>query len=200
MLSDIVRGLPYDELKEDLKASRLIALTKPDTGIRPIAIGEVFTRTAVGTLMTKHRDRLMLLLHETQVGKYLGGSEAAIHTIRARLYEHPDYIFIKVDITNAFNSISREAVFNAVRAYAVPFLLPVVAFMYNESAVLTMADGSTITSSSGVRQGDPAATLLFQLALRPIIEKLLIKCNEDAQLSQVLQLSLYDDFCDCRQA
>jgi hypothetical protein len=74
MLSDIVRGLPYDELKEDLKASRLIALTKPDTGIRPIAIGEVFTRTAVGTLMTKHRDRLMLLLHETQVGKYLGGA------------------------------------------------------------------------------------------------------------------------------
>jgi hypothetical protein len=193
MLTDIVRGLPFGTVQNDLKASRLIALTKPNAGIRPIAIGEVFTRTAVGILMIKHRTRLMAQLHDSQVGKYLGGSEAAIHTVRARLYEHPDDIFIKVDIINAFNRLSRQAVFDVVRKY-VPFLLPVVALMYNVGATLTMDDGSVITSKSGVRQGDPAATILFQLALRPIIERLLDKCSEDPELAQVLQLSLYDDF------
>jgi hypothetical protein len=193
MLTDIVRGLPYGTVKDFLNTSRLIALTKPDDGLRPIAMGEVFMRTAVGTLMNKHRTRLMALLHDTQVGKYLGGSEAAIHAVRARLQEEPDNIFIKVDISNAFNTISRQAIFNAVRLYE-PFLLPLVAFMYNEAATLTMADGSTISSSSGVRQGDPAATLLFQLALRPVIESLLSKCSDDDETAQVLQLSLYDDF------
>jgi hypothetical protein len=41
---------------------------------------------------------------------------------------------------------------------------------------------------------DTAAALLFQLALRPVIERLLARCSGDAELSQVTQFSLLDDF------
>jgi hypothetical protein len=152
ILSDIVRGLPYGAVKDDLIASRLIPLTIVNAGVRPIAIGEVFTRAAVGTLTTKHRDRLMAQLHASQVGKYLGGSEAAIHTARATLYENPEHIFIKVDISNAFNTVARHAVFEAVREHE-PFLLPVVAFMYDGDASLTLADGFDVWLTA---VGDPA--------------------------------------------
>jgi hypothetical protein len=39
-----------------------------------------------------------------------------VHGIRANLDAHPNWVVLEVDIVNAFNAISRKAIFQKLRA------------------------------------------------------------------------------------
>ena len=46
LLSDIVNGKLPEQARQYLLSSRVVGLTKPDSGVRPIAIGEMFYQLA----------------------------------------------------------------------------------------------------------------------------------------------------------
>ena len=78
-----------------------------------------------------------------------------------------DFAVLKIDLHNAFNRVSRQAVLNAC-ALHIPELLPWSQWCYGQHPALWHSLG-TISSEIGVQQGDPLGPLLFCLVLQQII-------------------------------
>ena len=100
-----------------------------------------------------------------------GGCEAAVRAARrflANLSE--DSILVKLDFKNAFNSLSRSAMLNAVLS-TIPELYPYCYSAYSKASLLKY-DNFTLLSQTGPQQGDPLGPLLFCLAIHPILENL----------------------------
>ena len=82
------------------------------------------------------------------------GAEAAIHSARTYLRElQPDYVMIKLDFKNAFNSVRRDKVLEATWVHA-PELYPYVFSCYSQCSHL-FYENTIIPSQEGVQQGDP---------------------------------------------
>ncbi|KAL2610702.1 hypothetical protein R1flu_029275 [Riccia fluitans] len=95
-----------------LGASRLLALEKPSRGVRPIAVGEVLYRLIARSLGFQFWEALADHFSPLQFGVAMhGGCKIIIHGLQATLDLHPDWVVLQVDIKNAFNTISREALF-----------------------------------------------------------------------------------------
>ncbi len=83
---------------------------------------------------------------------------------------------VKIDFRNAFNAVSRDCIFDAVKNHFAA-LLPWVHFCYSGSPFLFAGD-STLHSGCGVQQGDPLGTLLFALAIHPLVTELNTTCPD----------------------
>jgi len=78
-----------------------------------------------------------------------GGCKVAVHTARAYLSSMTqDRAMVKLDFCNAFNSIRRDSVLEAVNRH-IPELLPLVLSAYGEDSQLQFRE-FLITSSEGV--------------------------------------------------
>ena len=154
--------------------SSLIGLQKPDNGVRPIAVGEVWYRLAGLCALTACEDAGKALAPLQMAVGVSGGVDAVVHAIRAALAEDPDAALLTVDQANAFNSVARPAVFEAVKE-RVPELLPMVQWAYGAPTDLHIvgapAGTPPVQSQTGVRQGDPLGMLLFSLALQRPLER-----------------------------
>src|SRR6218665_2703648 len=81
-----------------------------------------------------------------------------------------DSIFVKLDISNAFNSLCRVRMMSAVNSL-IPEIAPYCHLAYAEKSQLQYRS-FTIQSEVGPQQGDPLGPLLFCLPLQPILVKL----------------------------
>ena len=96
------------------------------------------------------------------------GSERVVHLLQLALSQHPDWVLLKTDTCNAFNSISRQRFVDLVSA-DFPTLQAFVAACYAVPSLLVLLheDGlRCIRSEEGVQQGDPLGPFLFSLALQ----------------------------------
>jgi hypothetical protein len=92
---------------------------------------------------------------------------------------------LSLDVTNAFNSIDRAALLRAVYGNVeLAACWRMVSFGYNHSSLLLMPCGDDVSeadafieSSTGVRQGDPLAALLFALAMHSVYERVAQLCR-----------------------
>ena len=124
---------------EALIARRLIPLDK-NPGVRPIAIGEVFTRILGKCIMAVTRDvKLAAGNLQVCVGHQAGG-EAAIHAMKEIFKDREVEAAILVDATNAFNSINREAMLHNITVKC-PEINRYVQNCYGKPSKLFIVDG-----------------------------------------------------------
>ena len=160
----------------------LIAVNKskaPDCDVRPIAIGEVLRRLTSRCLcaMVKCKGADYFSPHQLGVA-CPGGAETMVHSLRAcvdRHWEDDDFVVLKVDLRNAFNNVSRQAVLDQCHSHF-PELLPWVSWCYSHPTNLWHPLGS-LSSTSGVQQGDPLGSLLFSLVIHPVIIEIENACE-----------------------
>jgi hypothetical protein len=102
------------------------------------------------------------------------GAEGVGHALHSALHSHPDHLLLPLDCKNAFNSISRQAIFHAAQEHA-PVLLPLLSWAYGSPSRVFLPgapyDSSPVLSSSGVKQGDPLGPRLFALKLQGPLQR-----------------------------
>ena len=150
----------------------LIAISKKSGGIRPIAIGYLWRRLAGKVACHRVSEQAAALLAPRQLGFGVpGGCESAVHVAR-RFVENiqPDQVLLKVDFKNAFNSIRRDSILEAVSKFT-PALFPFVSSAYTQGSELVMGS-FTVSSEEGAQQGDPLGPLLFCLVVHDLISSL----------------------------
>ena len=114
-----------EHLRPYFFGARLIPIAKKDGGIRPIAIGTIFHNLISSAIMCNLKEKLPGTFSPVQFGMGMpGGAENIVHDIRNLLSEdHPDWALVSLDLTNAFNSVSRAAFFKQVQD-KFPLILP----------------------------------------------------------------------------
>ncbi|CAI5529659.1 unnamed protein product [Closterium sp. Naga37s-1] len=98
-------------------ASTLVALHKPQGGVRPIAIGEILPHllSRCATLHFKQQITDFFLPY-LQFGVAVSvGIKVMAYAVQSALSLHPDWVVLELDVANAFNSFSRSSLFNALR-------------------------------------------------------------------------------------
>ena len=101
------------------------------------------------------------------------GANAAVHSCRdwvLQQAENNDKVLLKLDFSNAFNTVSREYVLQEVRN-KFPSLARFAHWCYSQESKLFFGN-HTVPSASGVQQGDPLGPLLFALAVQPLAKEL----------------------------
>jgi len=132
--------------------------------IRPIAISEAILRLSERAAMRLMASEMRDYLEPIQMGVGTpAGCESVIHRLRKAKH------VIAVDCTNAFNCISRVAIYDVVKA-KFPELAPMFLSLYStESRLYCGESHQVIFSKTGVRQGDPLSPALFCLGLHPVL-------------------------------
>lgn len=174
VLTLLAQGRAPEFVAPVLAGAGLLALPKPHGGVRPIAVGEVLRRLTGKCLMALVRDDARRHFWPAQVGVAVpGGAEKAIHTVRAWYHRHSTAshkVAVKLDFSNAFNTVSREAVLSAAGSHF-PLLSRWATWCYRQPTRLQFGDW-VVESRSGVQQGDPLGPLLFASALQPLAHEL----------------------------
>ncbi|KAL0204916.1 hypothetical protein P9112_000223 [Eukaryota sp. TZLM1-RC] len=102
-------------LKNLLTGSSLIGIPKQNGKTRPIAMGDFFYKI-VSRWLTK-QSNCSFLHQQHQFGvAFPNGTENLIHILRKKWYEKKHDGLISLDIKNAFNCVSRKAIFQALCA------------------------------------------------------------------------------------
>ena len=111
----------------------------------------------------------------TQVGVAVpGGVDRVVHQTRVLLESHPDWVVVKVDAKNAFNTLSRRAIVASVRQHF-PGLAPFTDLCYEEPTPLFFRcerGHARLESREGTHQGDPLGCFYLSLPLHDVLRAL----------------------------
>ena len=161
----------------------MVALSKKGGGVRPIAVGNVWRRLASKCAISSVLDQIKPMLYPLQLGVGVhGGAEAAIHSVRRLIHNLPiNWCFLKIDFQNAFNTIRRDAMLEAVKQHC-PGIYNYCLTAYGQTTSLSYQN-HMIDSCEGVQQGDPLGPLLFAITIHPLL----------TQMSSVFKCGYLDD-------
>lgn len=168
----LLAGTCPDQVRASLFGGTLLALRKSLGGLRPIVIGYLWRRLAAKCANAFAVPRVVEYLSPRQVGVGVpGGCEAAVHAARRFLGEMAeDSILIKLDFSNAFNSLYRDRMLDSIYTL-LPELAHFCHLAYSEPSNLKFGEFSLL-SQVGPQQGDPLGPLLFCLPLQPILSEM----------------------------
>ena len=156
-----------------LAGAALVAVPKPNGGVRPIAIGEIYRRLVGKCILQQIRADARTFFWPAQVGVCVPlGAEVAVHSVRGWVQRHANCsgkVLVKFDFSNAFNTISRQAVLQAAHDHF-PGLSRWACWCYGDASRLCF--GKTgLPSTGGVQQGDPLGPLLFSAAIQSLAQE-----------------------------
>jgi hypothetical protein len=165
MVKDICNNNVLHEVKDILKACRLVAIPKTETTVRPIAIGESIVKIAEAYAMESTSEQVIDYIHPEQRALDNGGCEKIIHKLRSA--HSQGRAIVSLDMVNAFNTLSRAAIFNVAERF--PTLRPIITLLYGTPSILLHNEG-TIMSEEGSRQGGVTSSTIFCVAAAPAIK------------------------------
>ncbi|NDC79197.1 MAG: hypothetical protein EBZ67_15200, partial [Chitinophagia bacterium] len=177
-----------------LGGARLIALPKENVDdVRPIAMGSTIRKLTGRVMLVKAADDIRRLLHPLQLGVATpSGCETVLHYCRSVLAVRPDWYILRLDVRNAYNTIFRAEILQQVKEHF-PYMFPFVKAIYSGRPKLWVEVleelQSALRSKEGTQQGDVLASLLYALALHPVLRRI----YEAAQPLQGLVLAIMDD-------
>ena len=154
-------------------------------------MGETLRRLTGKCICAILRDKISSFFQPSQFGVACkAGVEKIVHSLRRCIDENwlsGDFVVFKVDMSNAFNMVSRQAVLDECATFF-PELLPWVSWCYGSHTSLWHPMGQ-ISSQSGVQQGDPLGPMLFAL----VLHKLVTSIDADDDCLQLLLEAWYLD-------
>ena len=138
-------------------------------GVRPIAVGCTLRRLVAKIACGRVVEDMSCLFSPHQLGfRVRGGIEAAVHAGCHFLHNiSPGEALIKLDFSNAFNSVRWDCMLRSVLDTC-PSIFPLVCSAYSSSSSLFWED-KVLLSAEGVQQGNPLGPLLFCLTLHQFI-------------------------------
>src|SRR6218665_1710847 len=92
------------------------------------------------------------------------------HTVSSDQWAHADQVLVKLDFTNAFNSLRRDVMLKAVHE-TIPEIYPFALQAYSAPSILRFGH-ILLQSETGPQQGDQLGPLLFSLPLQPMLQAL----------------------------
>ena len=164
-----------DFLRANLGA-RVLALRKPNGKLRPVACGSVLRRLAARVVCAVFWEEIQQACgkHQFAVGRK-AGCELVHKAVSALSCASPQDVVLKFDCSNAFNTMPRQLILDAVRRRA-PGLMPVVsAWLCQPTEHLFWGvggKGSPIRATRGVDQGCPLSPALFAIGLADALERI----------------------------
>jgi hypothetical protein len=171
------------EIRRNLNIGVLVPLTKEKGGYRPIIIGDALIRLIGKCVVTLEQRQLASHLEPLQTAVNVkSGAEVVIHGIRAHLESNKDHMAIGIDFKNAFGSIKRNCVAQALNSFDYE-QSKFSRWFYNhygfdDSRVLTestdQGEERIITYDSGVPQGGPLSMFWYCVGSH----KLLVAIND----------------------
>ena len=164
VINIILSGRVPQAIRPIVYGANLIALTKKDGGVRPIAVGEVFRRVAAKCALYVIEKDVAAITYPSQLGSGVrGGIDDAIHAARAEVEQHlAKKVMLKLDFKNAFNSMRRDHLHECILKY-VPMASRFLKACYEDTSCLSFG-ATRMLSEEGLQQGDPLAPLLFASA------------------------------------
>ena len=164
-------------MRNIITASRLIPIPKEGEKLRPITIGEAILKIAESYLESLLQDTIEEEFADLQYAFKSCGTETIIHEIRSKMAEDPTLRAVFLDAQNAFNCLSRDAIFEAV--FSDQRMRPIWNIVHmcyaRPTQLLSPLLDAPLTSEEGTRQGSILAGFLFclvlQKKLRPIKER-----------------------------
>ena len=149
---------------------RLIPLDK-NPGVRPIGIGELLRRI-IGRCIAKSVDAELRSIggnDQLCIGQ-TAGIEYSIHSLRTEFEKDSCEALLLIDATNAFNNLNRATALESIRRIC-PSVYCALNNSYQTPSNLCV-DKQTLLSQEGCTQGDPLAMLMYDIASRPLIDRM----------------------------
>ena len=171
LINILAKGDAPTFLAPFLAGANLTALPKKEDDVRPVAVGEVWRRLTAKSLCHAYKEQASSYFFPLQIGVAQPlGTEVGLETARQwidRNSNNLSAVLVKIDFTNAFNSVDRQSFLEQCR-HQFPGLSRWAEWCYAQPSKLYF--GSEILSSEkGVQQGDPIGPLLFALAIQPLL-------------------------------
>ena len=173
-VNQLARGEAPRFLQPFLAGGRSIALQKPGSGVRPLCCGDPLRRLVAKCFCLAGKDEITQQFHSRNYGVGCpGGVEIVAHSLRdvVQKYAGTKLALLKIDFSNAFNSIDREAFMRAT-CEVFPTLSRWTNWCYGSPPLLVYDHTRTILSSRGVQQGDPLGPLYFCFGIASLVSEI----------------------------
>jgi hypothetical protein len=164
-------------LEQILRCGRLVGIPKDPAGIRPIAIASLWMKLMGCVAMDRDDTRPNMRQYAI---RHKDGCSKIIHQVREELTkrteEDPggDWIVVKFDLSNAFNSTKRKKIKERLESHCTTMQQYFRLAYGGPSPLVVFGPGSfkILEMEEGIRQGDTTSTLLFCLGVDEPLEKL----------------------------
>ena len=140
----LVAGLVPSEVVDGLRLGRMVALTKPNGGIRALVMGDVFRRLVSRTLAQQFAGAFQSACAPFQYAlSTRAGTEALSRALRLTTELQPRATVLSVDGVGAYDHISRAAMFEGLRGDGgLRALIPFVRMFYGVQSTYMFYDAN----------------------------------------------------------
>lgn len=175
-----ILGLLLDEkapqgFSQALAAGSLTVLLKPSGGVRPIITRSTWLRLLAKTICEQEQRELAATLQPLQCGVgSSGGPEFVAHSVRSLVQQHPDWMVLAVDCSNAYGTISRETISQTLQQVSTTQQVGLICKYFAAFCKPAFRASTRLHQyvvAEGVVQGDPLSPLLFALGLQSAVRK-----------------------------